>query len=181
MSGLASARNPGGGFRNGAQAQEESLARSSALYRCQLAAPEFYAHHRADRDLAYSDRVIHSPAVPVIRDNDGDLLDEPYRMSFLTCAAPNLAAIRRQQPARVTDVPAILRSRARRVLDVAHEHGHRALVLGAWGCGVFGNAPSDVAAAFADALSAGPAFGHVVFAVLDRDHTRRAAFAAALT
>jgi uncharacterized protein (TIGR02452 family) len=38
---FASARNPGGGFRTGAQAQEESLARSSALYPCLCAAGDF--------------------------------------------------------------------------------------------------------------------------------------------
>jgi uncharacterized protein (TIGR02452 family) len=44
---FASAKNPGGGFLSGAQAQEESLARSSALYASQLAAPAFYERHRA--------------------------------------------------------------------------------------------------------------------------------------
>src|SRR5579864_4097892 len=39
---FASARNPGGGFLNGSQAQEESLARSSALYASLLRAPEYY-------------------------------------------------------------------------------------------------------------------------------------------
>src|SRR5215472_2566411 len=52
---FASAKNPGGGFRNGAQAQEESLARASALYACQLAAPGFYEFHRRQTDLRYSD------------------------------------------------------------------------------------------------------------------------------
>lgn len=34
---FASAKNPGGGFLSGAQAQEEAIARASALYACQTA------------------------------------------------------------------------------------------------------------------------------------------------
>lgn len=59
---FASAKNPGGGFLGGAKAQEESIARSSALYPCLLAAPDFYAFHRGQRDLRYSDRVVYSRA-----------------------------------------------------------------------------------------------------------------------
>jgi len=70
---FASAKNPGGGFRGGAEAQEEILARSSGLYRCLLEAPGFYAFHRSQRDLLYSDHAIFSPAVPVFRDEQGAL------------------------------------------------------------------------------------------------------------
>jgi uncharacterized protein (TIGR02452 family) len=180
---FASARNPGGGFLNGAQAQEESLARGSALYPCLRAAGDFYAYHRAHAELTYSDRVIYSPAVPVFRDDKGALLREPYPVSFLTAAAPNRAALARSQPEHLPDVPAILTRRAGRVLAVAAAHGHRRLVLGAWGCGVFGNDPATVAAAFAAALRAGPWFDEVVFAVLDRQPgtPTRAAFAEAFS
>ncbi|MEH1015450.1 TIGR02452 family protein [Micromonospora sp. CPCC 206060] len=164
---FASAKNPGGGFLGGAKAQEESIARSSALYPCLLAAPDFYAFHRAQGDLRYSDRVIISPDVPVIRDDQGRLLDEPYRTTFLTTAAPNLGAIRRNQPEHVDDVPAALVRRARRVLAVAAVHGCRQLVLGAWGCGVFRNDPATVAEAFADALAAVDRFDRVVIAIRD--------------
>ncbi len=163
---FASARNPGGGFLNGAQAQEESIARSSALYPYLLAAKDFYDHHRANSDLAYSDRVIYSPDVPVFRDDQGALLASPYRVSFLTAAAPNLSAIRSNQPERADDVPAILRRRAARVLQVAAAHGHRTLVLGAWGCGVFGNDPATVAEAFREAIDENRYFDHIVFAIL---------------
>jgi uncharacterized protein (TIGR02452 family) len=166
---FASARNPGGGFLNGAKAQEESVARSSALYPTLLAAGDFYAHHRADSDLTYSDRVIYSPAVPVFRDDRGELLAAAYPVSFLTAAAPNRAAIARTQPERLSGVGAVLARRARRVLRVAAANGHRRLVLGAWGCGVFGNDPVEVAAAFAGALQASPWFEQVTFAVLDRE------------
>ncbi|AVT31452.1 TIGR02452 family protein [Plantactinospora sp. BC1] len=165
---FASARNPGGGFLNGAQAQEESIARASALYPCLRAAWDFYLAHRADPDLGYSDRVVYSPQVPVFRDDAGVPLAAPYPVSFLTSAAPNLSAMRRNQPDRVADVPALLRRRAARILAVAAGHGHRQLVLGAWGCGVFGNDPATVATAFAEALRESPWFERVVFAVLDR-------------
>ena len=164
---FASAKNPGGGFLGGAKAQEESIARSSALYPCLLAAPDFYAFHRGQRDLRYSDRVVWSPGVPVFRDDKGNLLDRPYTTSFLTAAAPNLNAIVRNQPEHAADVPAVLGRRARRVLEVAAAHGHRTLVLGAWGCGVFRNDPAVVAGAFADALRVVDRFDLVVFAVRD--------------
>ncbi|MEE6257629.1 TIGR02452 family protein [Plantactinospora sonchi] len=179
---FASARNPGGGFRNGAQAQEESVARGSGLYACLQAAWDFYAAHRADPDLGYSDRVIYSPAVPVFRDDDGEPLAAPYPVSFLTSAAPNRSAMLRSQPDRVADVPALLRRRIDRVLAVAAAYGHRRLVLGAWGCGVFGNEPTVVAEAFGGALRDGPRFDQVVFAVFDRQRgtPTYAAFARAL-
>jgi uncharacterized protein (TIGR02452 family) len=178
---FASARNPGGGFLNGAQAQEESIARASGLYACLRATEEYYTHHRRHAELTYSDRVIYSPAVPVFRDDDGTLLPAPYPVSFLTAAAPNRAAIARNQPEHLADVPVILRRRAQRVLHVAAAHGHRRLVLGAWGCGVSGNDPATVAGVFAALLAACPWFDHVVFAVLDRARTSptRGAFAEA--
>jgi uncharacterized protein (TIGR02452 family) len=177
---FASAKHPGGGFRTGAQAQEESLARSSALYRCLTAVPEFYAFHRSRSDNLYSDRVIYSPRVPVFRDDDGTLLKTPYELSLLTAAAPNRGAV---PASRAGEVATGLATRARRVLAVAAAHGHRRLVLGAWGCGVFRNDPAIVAGAFADALADTAGwFDQVVFAVLD--HTKgtpvNAAFAARL-
>ncbi|WLS44690.1 TIGR02452 family protein [Micromonospora profundi] len=164
---FASAKNPGGGFLGGAKAQEESVARASALYPCLVAAPDFYAFHRGQRDLRYSDWVIYSPDVPVFRDDKGNLLDQPYTTSFLTAAAPNLGAIVRNQPEHTADVPAVLARRARRVLEVAAAHGRRTVVLGAWGCGVFRNDPATVADAFAEALQVVDRFDHVVFAIRD--------------
>ncbi|MDA0567944.1 TIGR02452 family protein [Streptomonospora sp. S1-112] len=175
---FASARNPGGGVANGARAQEESLARSSALYDSLVRCPEFYAHHRAHRELLYSDRVVYSPGVPVYRRDDGSWLPEPVPVAFLTAAAPNRRMIERNQTHDAHRIGAALTRRARAVLAVAADRGHTRLVLGAWGCGVFGNDPAEVAAAFAAHLHGEYAgvFVQAVFAILDRDPAVRDAF-----
>lgn len=175
---FASARNPGGGYVRGAKAQEEALCRASALYETLLEAPEYYEVHRAEVSTFYTDRVIHSPGVPVFRDDRGELLDTPFRAGFLTSPAPNAGTIRRQEPDRVPEIPGALERRARLVLEVAALHGYRGLVLGAWGCGVFQNEPAQVAEAFRGLL-AGPfagVFERVVFGVLDRKPETREAF-----
>ncbi|MEV0170412.1 TIGR02452 family protein [Streptomyces sp. NPDC050803] len=172
MLNFSSARNPGGGYLNGAQAQEEALCRASALYTCLIEVRAFYDHHRAHRDPFYTDRVIHSPAVPVFRDDRGRLLDEPYTAGFLTAAAPNAGVIRRTAPRRAAEIPRALAVRAERVLETAAAHGYRRLVLGAWGCGVFQNDPAEVAGAFRGLLADGGRFAgvfeHVAFGILDR-------------
>lgn len=179
----ASARNPGGGYLNGAQAQEEALCRGSALYATLLRAPDYYAHHRAKRSAFYTDRVIHSPGVPVFRDDRGRLLDTPYTVGFLTSPAPNAGVIRSRTPEDAHRIPAVLASRAERVLEVAAVRGYRRLVLGAWGCGVFMNDPAQVAGAFRALLADGGRFaGHfeqIVFGILDRSRAAatRTAFA----
>ena len=169
---FSSARNPGGGYLNGAQAQEEALCRASALYTCLIEVREFYDHHRAHRDPFYTDRVIHSPAVPVFRDDRGRLLDEPYTAGFLTAAAPNAGVVLRTAPERAAELPRALAVRAERVLETAAAHGYRRLVLGAWGCGVFQNDPAQVAGAFRALLGPGGRFAsvfeQVVFGILDR-------------
>ncbi|MCX4529480.1 TIGR02452 family protein [Streptomyces sp. NBC_01551] len=175
---FASARNPGGGYVRGAKAQEEALCRASALYETLLEAPEYYEVHRAGRSTFYTDRVIHSPGVPVFRDDRGELLETPFRVGFLTSPAPNAGTIRRQEPERVDEIPAALARRAERVLEVAALHGYGRLVLGAWGCGVFRNDPTEVAQAFRGLLEGRFAgvFETVVFGILDRGAETREAF-----
>lgn len=176
---FASARNPGGGVMKGSRAQEEDLARASALWAALARCPEFYAHHREHRDLLYSDRLIYAPSVPVFRADDGSWLPAPVPVTFLTSAAPNRAAMERGQPADLPRVPEVLAGRARGVLAVAAHHGTPRLVLGAWGCGVFGNDPAVVAGVFRDLLRGEFAgvFRQVVFAVRDRTGRIRRTFA----
>jgi uncharacterized protein (TIGR02452 family) len=173
---FASARTPGGGVMKGSQAQEEDLARASALWLALSQCPEFYAFHRQQRDPLYSDRLIYAPRVPVFRADDGAWLPAPVPVSFLTSAAPNRRVLERDRPADLPRPPQVLADRVRGMLAVAAHRQVTHLVLGAWGCGVFGNDPAMVAGVFRDQLRGEFAgvFRHVVFAVLDpAGHTRR--------
>jgi uncharacterized protein (TIGR02452 family) len=162
---FASARHPGGGFLSGARAQEESLCRSSGLYAC-LGGHGMYSYHAPTRGGMYSNYAIYSPGVPVFRDDDGELLDEPYLCAFITAPAVNVGAIGHDERSQVRPEMA---ERVRKVLAIAAGQGHDAVVLGAWGCGVFKNDPEMVADLFHEALVTRymGVFARVSFAVLD--------------
>ena len=57
---FASAKNPGGGFLNGAMAQEESLAASGGLYRTLTPHEGYYRRNRACGTMMYTGCAIRS-------------------------------------------------------------------------------------------------------------------------
>lgn len=164
---FASAKSIGGGWKNGARAQEECLCRGSGLSRCLEANFDFYQFHRERGGGIYSDWMMLSPDVPVFRGDEPEeaLLDECWTTSFLTAAAPNRKAI-------FFDTERILpifRARIHKVLAIALANNYDAVVLGAWGCGAFGNDPNEIAPLFAEVLNGNfkGAFAQVAFAILD--------------
>lgn len=166
----ASARNAGGGFINGAKAQEEDLCRCSGLYPCLLTQPDYYTINRATDSLLYTDHVIYSPQVPWFRLRSRELLDYYFLASVITAPAPNAGEALRRDNKVWPQIETDLRRRAGIVLAIAREQGHRNLLLGAWGCGVFRNIPSMVADAFGSWLESPRfqgCFDRVVFAVYD--------------
>jgi uncharacterized protein (TIGR02452 family) len=171
---FASAKNPGGGFLGGAQAQEESLARSSSLYACLMANFEMYESNRRERSCFYSDHMIYSPKVPVFRNDDGSLLERPYQVSFLTSPAVNAGVVIHREPERKCLIESVNRERARKLLWVANKNNHETLVLGAWGCGVFRNDPKSISTIFAELLDNEfkACFERVIFAVYDSSKSR---------
>lgn len=165
---FANGIEPGGGFLNGARAQEETLCRSSGLY-LTIEGDPMYGTHRRNSLEESSDWAILSPDVPVFRSDSGEFVESPWLLSFLTCAAPYAPLVR--QP-RSGD---LLRKRILRVLEIASAHGFRDLILGAWGCGAFGNDTRRTASDFRDALL-GRFYGHfdrVHFAICDWSAERR--------
>ena len=93
---FASAKKAGGGFLSGAQAQEESIARSSTLYPTLMTrvAQSFYTlHNQNPKNGYYSHAMIYSPGVVVFRDDQGGWV-EPLKVDVLTCAAVNAGVVR---------------------------------------------------------------------------------------
>jgi len=131
---FASAINPGGGFLGGAEAQEESLARSSSLYPC---LDKFRDCHYSLplNGGCYTHSMIFSPNVPFFRDDDGNL-QTPACCSVITSPACNTKRIKGSRS--LAEARSIMKERARRVFHLAAAEHADVLILGAWGCGVFG-------------------------------------------
>lgn len=165
---FASARNPGGGFLKGSNAQEESIARASALYSCISKMNKMYEYNRKNKSTLYSDYMIYSPKVPVFKDTMGNVLDEPYHCSFITSPAVNVKALDQSEKLKVREV---MKKRIEKILSVAIENNYDVIVLGAFGCGVFGNRPADVTQIFGQVLNSQKfkgKFKKVVFAIYDK-------------
>lgn len=157
---FASANNPGGGFKRGAPAQEESLARSSALYPTLAKHLTYYDENRLAGAPIYTDHMILSENILVFKDDAGNWLDEPYETSFLTVPAPNCMNSEQQND----DVKQALWRRSWNICAVAKDKDYTDLILGAWGCGVFHNDPQIVAIGFMMALMKYK-FSKVTFAI----------------
>jgi uncharacterized protein (TIGR02452 family) len=165
---FANGVHPGGGFLSGARAQEEALCRSSALYQTLVGDPMYEEHSKRSRPDS-TDWAIYAPDVPIFRTDEGTELEHPWLLNFVTCAAPYAPAI--GQP----EAGDLLQRRIHRVLAIARAYGHQALVLGAWGCGAFGNDVGRAASDFRQALENefSGAFSDIVFAIADWSPERR--------
>ena len=168
---FASAKNPGGGFLGGSQAQEESLARASSLYASLVQADGFYRANKDCRSSIYTDHIIYSPDVVVFRDHKDKLLRKPYLLSFITVPAVNAGAVRKNEAKNISKINSVMVERIEKILRVALYYQHTHIILGAWGCGVFKNDPQDVAGYFQYHLAGNGqficCFDHIVFAIKD--------------
>ena len=126
-------------------------------------------------DGMYSHALIYSPHIVAIRDRDERLTSSSFTAAFITSAAVNAGHARKHAIDERT-IRATLTERARKLLRLAASKGHDGVVLGAWGCGVFQNDPSVVAAVFAELLASEfrNVFKVVSFAL--RDDSNRTAF-----
>ena len=157
---FASFKYPGGGFLNGAMAQEEALCHASTLYNV-ISDDRFnfdYGYNRNNTNHGlYSNFAIYSPDI-VFEDVNNDI----HNCNVITCAAPNLSVFKGSEE----DAIKAIEDRIKFVLDVAEKHQQKRLILGAFGCGVFQNDPYLVAHTFLSYITSGNySFTDVIFAI----------------
>lgn len=145
---FASAKHPGGGFVNGSLAQEEMLCYKSNLYNVLIKHKDLYdwSMHNLNNGL-YKSWAIYSNSIVVFRENDLKLCG-PSTINVITCPAVNKnIAIKKFSSDKIYKE---MYNRCKFIMDIAIENNQKNLILGAFGCGVFGNDPKDVANIFYD-------------------------------
>ena len=183
----ASFKRPGGGVEVGSGAQEENIFRRSnlfeSLYRFsfRLAKDHGLPIEEKQYPLPLRYGAIYSPNISVFRggeDVDYAFLDENYVMDFITIAAI-------KHPAVIDETYAeIMKGKIRMMLNLGLHWENDSIVLGAFGCGAYGNPPEFVSSLYKEVLSEDnykDKFENVVFAILDdgnahREHNPRGNF-----
>ena len=167
--------NPGGGVHKGAWAQEETLCRKSTLLISleNENARKYYDHNRKQNSALSSDYMIISPEVEVFRNSDYTLAANPFILSVLTCAAPMVTADIKKMDSK--EYENILYHRILGMICLAKALNYENLILGAWGCGAFGNDAEIIAALFYKALNQPnikTTFKNIIMAVLDKSYSQ---------
>lgn len=150
---FANAFYPGGGFLKCSLAQEESLCRCSSLYASisSDSARIMYEYNNANKCPQGSDYMLLSENVVVFRNSkDLSLLLEPFQVDVITFAAPNLYY--EAHYASDTEVATIFQDKIDKLLAVLASFKYDTIILGAWGCGAFGNDAKKVADYFYNSL-----------------------------
>jgi uncharacterized protein (TIGR02452 family) len=195
---LASAKKPGGGYRDGLKAQEESICRSSnlSLSLYQFGNPKYVNIRESGvplKKIAYPLDInfggVYTPNVMFFRNNKTlsfTLREKPFLCDVITVAAlsfngksiyANVNELEYRSPSGgfTPDGEEIMLNKIRTIFRMGVEHGKDALILGAFGCGAYKLPVAEVARLFRVVMEE-PEFQNkfrlVVFAIMES--TRRA-------
>lgn len=140
---FASYKNPGGMFLAGSSAQEECLCHASNLYNIlEKFNKDYYIPHRqkgATNRALYSNQAIYSPDVVFEYEKN------TFKCDVLTCAAPNFSAAHRYYGVTSKKNAEVLFDRITFLRKILENNHVDTVILGAYGCGVFGQDPNLVA------------------------------------
>ncbi len=135
--------------------------------------PNQQFHYPLDRNFGG----VFSRNITIFRDTEANgyvLLDTPWHANFIAVAACNLKYHERGEHIPEYVVETTL-NKIRTILRIAYTHQQTRLVLGAFGCGAFGNPPQHMAELFAQCLHEpefNGRFKEIYFAILP-DHNDR--------
>lgn len=158
---FASYRNPGGGFLKGSVAQEEFLCSQSTLYPALDAQRYTYYAPHVNSSFYYKDEFIHTEEVTFF--SEPRIGSQMLLAHVITAAATNHKMAEDKDVSRATMV-----LRMNKVFQLFSYVGCDTIVLGAWGCGVFGHDPDFIAEQWKQVIRANyGSVANVVFAVPD--------------
>ncbi|RUP47497.1 hypothetical protein BC936DRAFT_145674 [Jimgerdemannia flammicorona] len=164
---MASATNPGGGYRKGDGAQEENIFRRSNYF-LSLDDP---ANPRCPTYPIAEFGGIYTPDITIFRDSEDSgysFRQKPFTVDFIAVAAYRKPKL--QNNCLSSEDAAKTRRKIEAIFAIALHKGHDCLLLSALGCGAFQNPPDHVAAIFlAVAQQYSRKFREIVFAVVE-DH-----------
>ena len=166
MLNFADAKRPGGWVIEGAQTQEENICRCTNLYETLIQKKCLEGYYNVNMAFGipdaenhyiepYTDTLIYSENVAIFKD-DVNYNDLPVKyVDVITCPAP----------CGGVNTENVLMRRMEKIIKVAYAHKVTHLILGAWGCGAFGQNPVVVANCFKSVLDKYPVFDSVIFAI----------------
>lgn len=169
---------PGGGFIDGCMAQEEACCHQTNLYNVLSKIQGFYENHRNTDDL-HKNEGIYTPNIIIDKDEIPFDIEDNTEIDIISVAAPNYSGFswKYKDPLAKYKNEIALKSRIRFVLDIAQKENVDVLILGAFGCGVFGQNPTEVAKIFRRYLTSKLySFKKIIFAIPDENSNNFIAF-----
>ena len=167
---FASAKNPGGGFLRGSMAQEESICYVSTLYHSLIQSNMYEINKKNPQNGLYNDIGIYTNEICVFKIHRDDDYIDPFYISVISCPAVNKnnAIDKGISEDKIYDK---MCDRIKLIFEIAKSHNVDILILGAFGCGVFGNDINDIKEIFFGLLENDyeNIFEKIVFAIPDND------------
>ena len=170
---FASYTLPGGMYMEGSMAQEEALCHASNLYEVLSNLPDYYEYNNSHKNKAlYTNRGLYSPDVCFFNE-----FGNMKKYDVITVAAPNKTAYMQYiNNATEEQNDQALKSRIHFIKQIALENDVETLILGAYGCGVFGQDPHLVAQCFKEEFDGSGI--STVYAIIDKgSHEKEGNFA----
>lgn len=172
---MASATHPGGGYLNGAGAQEEQLFRRTSLF-MSLDNPDNKSNKLYPIPSTGGIYVKNALVIAKGEDKNYEFLDEVKYMSFICCAAyrcdqSDLTTNKDKEAIYAKAiVNNLMYTKIDAIFKLALINNHDSIVVSAFGCGAYSNPPLQVAKLFKQVIDDNKyayLFKKIVFAILD--------------